>query len=155
MRAIVERVAAIRRYLGWTQEDLAERMREQGIDWQRVVVAKLESGRRSYLTVEELLALCLILEISPTDMLVPRDLDKDRPYLVAPKAEARSVDAREWVRGEETLFWRPYPQPPVDPESLFASPTGKISDPISWMPPDRAERVARRYVDFEDEEADQ
>ena len=28
------------------------------------------------------------------------------------------------------------------PEQLFVGPTGKISDPISWMPPDRAERVA-------------
>ena len=39
----------------------------------------------------------------------------------------------------------------MDPEQLFVGPTGKISDPISWMPPDRAERVSRRYQDFDDE----
>ena len=53
MSAVAERVAAIRRYRGLTQEDLARSMQGVGIAWQRVVVAKLESGRRPYLTVEE------------------------------------------------------------------------------------------------------
>ena len=100
-QAIAERVAAIRRYRGMTQEELAESMRDLGVRWQRVVIAKLESGRRSFLTVDELLALCLILEISPTDLLVPRDLDDDQPYLVTPRATARAANAREWIRGED------------------------------------------------------
>jgi transcriptional regulator with XRE-family HTH domain len=152
MRAIVERVAAIRRYKGLTQEDLAERMRDLGIDWQRVVVAKLESGRRSYLTVEELLAVCVILEISPTDLLVPRELKDDQPYLVTPNATARATNAREWVRGSDPLFTRVYPEPELPESTPFAPPTGKISDPTGWMPTSRAEEVNRRYQDFEGEE---
>jgi transcriptional regulator with XRE-family HTH domain len=155
MRAIVERVAAIRRYRGMTQDELASAMRDLGVPWQRVIVAKLESGRRSYLTVEELMTICLILEISPTDLLVPRELKDDQDYLVAPRATARAVDTREWVRGSGLLFWRPYPEPASDPSSPFVSPTGKISDPTQWMPHDRGEQVARRYQDIEEEETDQ
>ena len=65
--------------------------------------------------------------------------------------EARAVDAREWVRGEGVLFWRPYPAPKNDLPAPFASPTGKISDPTGWMPASRAEEVNRRYQDFEEE----
>jgi transcriptional regulator with XRE-family HTH domain len=163
-QVIAERVAALRRYRGWTQQDLADAMQATGIDIERIVIAKLESGRRSFVKVDELLALCLVLEISPTDLLVPKDVDDDRPYLVTPRAEARAVDAREWVRGEGLLFTFPYPEPvrpegqPVRPGGqLFASPRGgTVSDPTLWMPADRAERVASRYeYDPEDEEQDQ
>ena len=149
-RPSAERVAAIRRYRGMTQDELAEAMRDLGIPWQRVVVAKLESGRRSYLTVDELLAICVILEITPTDLLVPRELKDDQDYLVAPKATARAVDTREWVRGSGLLFWRPYPEPDrVHPV--------RLSDRQDLRPhpmdaADRAERVARRYQDIEEEE---
>jgi DNA-binding Xre family transcriptional regulator len=127
-------------------------MQELGIPWQRVIVAKLESGRRSYLTVDELLGLCVILEISPTDLLVPRELKDDQPYLVTPKAEARATNAREWVRGSEPLFTRAYPEPELTEESPFAKPSGQISDPTGWMPASRAEEVSRRYHDFEEED---
>ena len=70
-RLIGSTVAAIRRYRGMTQGQLAEAMQELGIPWQRIVVAKLEAGSRGFLRVDELLALCLVLEISPTDILVP------------------------------------------------------------------------------------
>jgi hypothetical protein len=90
------------------------------------------------------------LEVSPTDLLVPKDLDDDRPYLVAPKRTARAVNAREWVRGEDLLFISTYPEPVLDEEHPFADPAAMV-DPIQWMPPDRAERVARRYEDLEEE----
>ena len=143
-----------------TQEDLARSMQGIGIAWQRVVVAKLESGRRSYLTVEELLGLCIVLEISPVDLLVPKDLNADTPYRIVPNATARAVDAREFVRGEGILPIAPYPEPVREPagdgKQIFASPVGfTFVDPIQWMPPDRAERVADRYeYDPEDEEQD-
>jgi DNA-binding Xre family transcriptional regulator len=129
-------------------------MQAVGIGWQRVIVAKLESGRRSFVRVDELLALCLVLEISVVDLLVPKDVDDDRYYRVVPNGSARAVDVREWVRGEGLLFWRPYPEPEVDNSTPFASPTGKTSDPTLWMPGDRADRVAKRY-EWDPEEADQ
>jgi transcriptional regulator with XRE-family HTH domain len=150
-RVIAERVAAIRRYRGLTQEALAEAMQDLGINWERIVVAKLESGRRGFVRVDELLGLCIALEISPTDLLVPNDLDDDQPYRVVPNAAARAVNVREFVRGEEMLALSPYPEPPQDPDSPFASPIGMtFVDPIQWMPADRAERVDRRYTDIEE-----
>lgn len=78
----IERVAAIRRYLNITQEGLAEALQAVGLDWERITVAKLESGRRPFVRVDELLALCLVLEIAPVDLLVPKDLHEDQPYLM-------------------------------------------------------------------------
>jgi transcriptional regulator with XRE-family HTH domain len=152
-RVIAERVAAIRRYRGLTQEALAEAMQGLGIDWERIVVAKLESGRRGFLRVDELLALCVVLEIAPVDLLVPASLDDDQPYRIVPNGTARAVNAREFVRGEELLFLSPYPEPEQDPDSLWAEPVGlTVVDTIQWMPADRGERVDRRYRDIEEED---
>jgi transcriptional regulator with XRE-family HTH domain len=151
---IAERMAAIRRYKGMTQSQLAEAMQELGVPWQRIIVAKIEGGRRDFLTVEELLALCIALEISPVDLLVPRELKDDDPYHVTPQATARATDVREWVRGEGTLFYRLDRDEEEQREKRenrqregrmrFASPTGKISDPTAWMPAVRAQRLEER-----------
>jgi transcriptional regulator with XRE-family HTH domain len=155
---MAERVAAIRRYRDMTQEELAEAMRSAGIPWQRITLAKFESGKRSYLTVDELLALCMVLEISPVDLIVPRELKPDQPYHVSPEATARATDVREWARGEGTLFYR-YDRDEDKIRSTgrfrFVEPTGKISDPIQWMPADRAQRVEERYRDFDEEDEQQ
>jgi DNA-binding Xre family transcriptional regulator len=140
-------VAALRRYRGFTQETLAEAMQELGIDWERIVVAKLESGRRGFIRVDELLGLCVILEISPTDLLVPRELKDDQPYLVTPHRDALAGNVREWVRGEDLLFVHELPVP----EGPFAAPA-QIIDPTPWMPGERAARVSGRYRDIEEGE---
>ena len=90
--------------------------------------------------------------ISPVDLLVPRDLDDDRPYQVVPNCTARATNAREFIRGEENLYVFPYPEPVQDPESPFAAPTGRSVDTIQWMPADRAQRVDERYDDTWKEE---
>jgi hypothetical protein len=125
------------------------------IEWQRIIVAKLESGRRSFVTVDELFGLCMVLEISPTDLLVPKDVDDDQEYRIVPHATARATNVREFIRGEEHLYVFPYPEPVRDPESLFASPRGRSIDTIQWMPPDRADRVNERDDDRWKEEREQ
>jgi transcriptional regulator with XRE-family HTH domain len=145
-RVIGERVAALRRHRGWTQQDLAEALQAVGIDVERIVIAKLESGRRSFVKVDELLALCVVLEISPTDMLVPRDLQDERYYRVVPNGTAQVANTRRWIAGEDLLFvFHDLP-----PDAIFAAP-GTISDPTEWMPAERAERVAERYDDHLEE----
>jgi transcriptional regulator with XRE-family HTH domain len=145
-RVIGARVAALRRHKGWTQQDLAEALQAVGIDVERIVIAKLESGRRSFVKVDELLALCVVLEISPTDMLVPRELHDDRYYRVIPKGTAQVANSRRWIAGEDLLFvFHDLP-----PDAIFADPA-KVSDPTEWMPADRAERVAERYDDHLEE----
>jgi transcriptional regulator with XRE-family HTH domain len=143
-RLIGEQVAKIRKARGMTQDGLAEAMQAVGIGWERVVIAKLEKGRRPFVKVDELLSLCLVLDITPVDLLIPRDLT-DQPYRVTPTATAEAGNVREWVRGEDLLLTasiqhqgEPFTQPAT------------VLDPIRWMPKDRAERVARRY--FEESE---
>jgi len=137
-RLIGERVAEVRGAQGMTQEALAEAMRGVGIDWGRVVVAKLEKGIRPFVKVDEFLALCVVLEISPVDLLVPIYLGVYQPYQVAPKVAAAADNVREWVRGEDLLIAAPKPEPPIyKPVTLL--------NPIRWMPADRANRVAERY----------
>jgi DNA-binding Xre family transcriptional regulator len=64
-------------------------MRAVGIESERVMVTKLESGRRTFVRMDKLLALCVVLEMSPADLLVPANLDEDRSDRVVRKATAR------------------------------------------------------------------
>jgi transcriptional regulator with XRE-family HTH domain len=148
---IGQRLAELRKSRnGMTQERLAEAMRTVGIDWERVVVAKLEKGLRPFVKVDELLALCLILGISPVDLLVPKDADADQWYQVAPKAISRASNVREWIRGEDVLFYRTEPdqdepETPFQPEDLL--------NPTRWMPADRRARALLRFIkEIEDRE---
>ena len=135
---IGDRVAEVRDARGMTQEALAEAMRDVGIDWGRVVVAKLEKGIRPFVKVDEFLGLCVVLEICPVDLLVPIDLGEYHAYRVAPKVAAATGNVREWVRGEDLLLAAPKPEPPIyKPATLLNS--------IRWMSEVRANRVAERY----------
>jgi transcriptional regulator with XRE-family HTH domain len=144
-RIIGDRVAEVRDARGMTQEALAQAMRNVGIDWGRVVVAKLEKGIRPFVKVDEFLALCVVLEISPVDLLVPIDLGEYQPYRVAPDVAAAAGNVREWVRGEDLLIAASKPKPPIHkPATLINS--------IRWMPDDRASQVAERYFGKKEKE---
>jgi transcriptional regulator with XRE-family HTH domain len=135
-RIIGDRVAEVRDARRMTQEALAQAMRDVGIDWGRVVVAKLEKGIRPFVKVDEFLALCVVLEICPVDLLVPIDLGEYQPYRVAPNVAAAAGNVREWVRGENLLIAAPKP-------SIYKPVT--LLNSIRWMSADRANRVAERY----------
>jgi transcriptional regulator with XRE-family HTH domain len=147
-RLIGERVAEVRGAQGMTQEALAEAMQGVGIDWGRVVVAKLEKGFRPFVKVDEFLALCVVLGISPVDLLVPIYLGEYQSYRVAPDVAAAAGNVREWVRGEDLLIAAPKPKPPIyKPVTLINS--------IRWMPADRANRVAERYFRKKEEKGEE
>lgn len=147
-RIIGDRVAEVRDARHMTQEALAQAMQDVGIDWGRVVVAKLEKGIRPFVKVDEFLALCVVLEISPVDLLVPIDLGEYQTYRVAPKVAATAGNVRGWVRGEDLLIAAPKPEPPIyKPVTLLNS--------IRWMPADRANRVAERYFRKKEKEKDE
>jgi transcriptional regulator with XRE-family HTH domain len=148
---IGDRVRKIREARGMTRDKLAATLQDMGIDWTRLTVNRLEIGRRDNITVKELLALCLALDIAPVDLLVPAHLS-DRDYRVAPKLTARAENVREWLRGEDLVFAGPDPDP-AGPIFRTPSRTADIAAFVQWMPEDRARRVARRY--FEEEEEDQ
>ena len=68
--------------------------------WDRFAVSSLEKGKRQNVTVQELFALALTLDVAPTNLLVPLD---DRPYQVTPTRTEKADLVRSWVRGEEPL----------------------------------------------------
>jgi transcriptional regulator with XRE-family HTH domain len=142
---IGERVEKIRMARGMTRDKLAATLQDMGLDWSRLTVNRLEIGRRENITVIELLALCTALDIAPVDLLVPAYLDDNQSYRVAPKASAAVINVREWIRGEQQLYWA------TDTESddIFADPAtpGDLAAFVQWMPEDRARRVVRNYFE--------
>lgn len=97
---IAQRVKELRGRRGWTAAHLGKVLGKHGVSWDRFTVANLESGKRQNVTVQELFALALALDVAPTNLLVPLD---DRPYQVTPVRTESADMVRAWVRGEEPL----------------------------------------------------
>lgn len=66
---IATRVRALRRVLGLSGAQLAERLSRHGIHWNRSTAAKLETGRREAISVQELLALADVLGVPPMSLV--------------------------------------------------------------------------------------
>jgi transcriptional regulator with XRE-family HTH domain len=94
---VAKRVREVRQKRGLTAAQLAEQMTRVGVPWKRGVVAKLESGLREAVSVEELLALAYVLDVAPVHLLVP--FDDKTPYRATPTRVEPSGAVRDWVRG--------------------------------------------------------
>lgn len=96
---IAQRVKALRQRKGWSAEELGNALKAKGVKWDRFTVANLENGKRQNVTVVELLALALVLDVAPVNLLVPLDSE---PYQVTPDGtEAQnSADVWLWMRGQ-------------------------------------------------------
>jgi transcriptional regulator with XRE-family HTH domain len=80
-------------------------MKELGIQWNRTTVAKLETGRRESVSVQELLALALVLDVPPISLLADPSADE-----LIPLADGIEVDpwsALLWMSGAGTLDAEP------------------------------------------------
>lgn len=100
-RVVAERVRELRKRHGWSAERLAGEMKAVGIPWERMVVTKLETNRRSSVTLEELLALAYVLDVAPVHLLVP--VNGDEPYEPIPGLPVRLDLARKWIRGQHPI----------------------------------------------------
>jgi len=100
---VAERVKDLRQRRGWTAAELALRCADKGLDgFNRSVLANIESGRRKYVTVDELLALAYVLDVAPIHLLVPVEVDQtvnEHFYRACPDAFLPVPEARAWVRG--------------------------------------------------------
>jgi len=112
-KAIAARVREMRTKRGWSGADLSRELRAVGVQWERAMVAKLETGRRKSVSVTELLALAYVLNVAPVHLLVPPD-GPGEPYEVTPKVAADRVSARAWVRGVTSI------NDDADPREFFA-----------------------------------
>lgn len=119
---VAKRVREARTRLGLTAGQLAERLVDQGVPWERSTVAKLENGNRQNLTLTEWLALSVVLNVAPIHLLVPplpspswdveRSADSGRvrntpndedAYQVTPSLEVPIYRVRQFIRGARPL----------------------------------------------------
>jgi DNA-binding Xre family transcriptional regulator len=95
---IAARVRELREKRCWSAARLAREMQHVGVPWERVVVTKLETGRRESVTVVELLAIAAELECCPLHLLV---LPYPQPQLAEPGAPDDT--ATYWVTPTEAV----------------------------------------------------
>jgi transcriptional regulator with XRE-family HTH domain len=76
-------------------------MTAHGVPWSRVSVEKLENGRRGSITLQELLALALVLNVAPITLIADPRHDADVP--VAKDLTVSPWDALMWLAGSGTI----------------------------------------------------
>lgn len=106
---VIRRLYELRKSKGLSGAAVAERMTQLGVHWDRNTVAKLESGRRVSINVDELLALAYALGESPLALLLP---GAPSPYHVTPTVQLTMADVYMWLIGDLEL------------------PTPSVSDPL-------------------------
>ena len=92
-RAVGTEVKRLRRARQWTQEELADRLREIGVDFSTSAVVNLEAHRRQGVALHELIALAAVLGTSPLALALP---DRRAPVELLPDRRdpvARQVGA--------------------------------------------------------------
>jgi len=102
-----QQVRAARRRQGWTAERLGEEMTKVGFSWDRFVVTKLETGKRQSVSVDELLALAVALNLpGPLALLLPIKEDDQvgavapaDPIAVTRTTKATWYEFASWLRG--------------------------------------------------------
>jgi transcriptional regulator with XRE-family HTH domain len=97
---IAQRVKELRGRRGWSAAQLGEALDKHGLRWDRFTVSSLESGKRQNVSVQELFALALALDVAPVNLLVPVD---DRPFAITPTRIEDAETVRAWVRGQRAL----------------------------------------------------
>lgn len=117
-KMIAKRVRELRAARKWTAQQLAEKITEAGVEWNRGTVAKLENGRRTAVSVEELFALAWALGVPPVVLVLPDDAGAECELTPAVTAEANRVFG--WLVGCLPQPSR-FPCPEQDAEQYFAS----------------------------------
>jgi transcriptional regulator with XRE-family HTH domain len=99
---VAARMKALRKKRNLTAAGLAERMKAEGVPWERIVVTKLETGRRASVSVDELLALAKVLNCPLVMLLTARD-DDARDYQITSTVTESMGTVRAWMRGQRPL----------------------------------------------------
>lgn len=129
---LARRVKYLRDKRGWSAERLAEEMTRVGVPWKRVVVSKLESGRRQSVSLTEVLALAYVFNVGVVHLIVPTD--GNDPFPVTPEQFVPPARAREWIRGR-------HPLPSFDPRIFFSEVPAQ-----EWEPPEMTQEQMDRQA---------
>ena len=100
-RVVVEQVRALRERLGLSQEKLAGRLRELGLEFTQAAVARLETGRTRNLSVQHLFALAAALDVAPVQLLAGSFTTQEVPIVGDTTLSPRHC--RDWIRGRRPL----------------------------------------------------
>jgi transcriptional regulator with XRE-family HTH domain len=110
--AVAAQLREARKSRGWTGSEMADRCSRAGLPISKSVLANIESGRpgddgrrRRDITVDELLALALVLDIAPIYLMgLPRDTEESVAVAVAPEVSISDPDQLLlWLRGDQPL----------------------------------------------------
>ncbi|WP_433699268.1 helix-turn-helix domain-containing protein [Nocardiopsis sp. CA-288880] len=99
---IGQNVAVIRGQQGVTTEQLAQRLTDVGVPIKASAITKVEKGQRR-LTVDELVALAVVLDVNPSALMLPVEVDRDRPVEITGHGEVPAARAWQWVDGHKPL----------------------------------------------------
>lgn len=97
---IARRIKELRARRGWTAEKLGNELTRHGAKFDRFTISNLESGKRQNVTVDELMAMAVVFDVAPVNLLVPLD---DAPYVITSERTESADTVRSWVRGQEAL----------------------------------------------------
>jgi transcriptional regulator with XRE-family HTH domain len=103
-------VRALRKKREWSQQRLAERLKELGtVGWGQSKIAKLETGKVRRISIEDVYELATALDVAPIYLLAPRNVHdtSGKPPLkvrVAPRITRFPQQVRPWVEGELPLL---------------------------------------------------
>ena len=98
-QAFARQVRESRERKPWSQEQLVDRLREMGVEWDRATLARLEAGKRKA-SLDEAMLLAAALGVSPQYLFLPRS---NEPVQLAPNLTVEVRLARDWVRGYTPL----------------------------------------------------
>ncbi|MGQ0479711.1 MAG: helix-turn-helix domain-containing protein [Pseudonocardia sp.] len=100
-RVIAQRVQTLRTAAGLSGSALAKRMSGSGVKWTRTTVAKFETFQRASITVQELLALSLALQVPPVMLLADPRRSDDFP--ITDERHVSGWEALLWLVGREEI----------------------------------------------------
>ncbi|GAA2732434.1 helix-turn-helix transcriptional regulator [Streptomyces nogalater] len=95
--SVAQEVRRHRQRLGVSAQQLSERCAELGMPIQRSVLANMESGRRSTVTVAEVLILAAALDVAPAQLVFPVGYEETCEAL--PNRTLEPIDAVDWFAG--------------------------------------------------------
>ena len=95
------RLREVRDRLGLSAKDVADRLAESGVGLDRAAISKLEADPpQRGLSLDEALAICAALGVSPRAMIFPDD-PNDR--VMVGERFVTGLDGRHWLDGESPL----------------------------------------------------
>lgn len=127
---VASRVRELRKARQWTAQQLADALADVGIDWNRGLISKFETGSREGVSVAEVLALACVFDVSPLALLLPSE---SAGYAITPKRVADGTDrVIDWMLGRSGL------------------PFGEQGPSLGWfgIPAGLPESLVRREIQF-------